>query len=37
MTMKKLLGISLFLFLGQVFAQDYPTKTIRIVIPLTPG
>ena len=35
--MKKILGIVISLFLGQVFAQDYPTKTIRIVIPLTPG
>jgi tripartite-type tricarboxylate transporter receptor subunit TctC len=35
--MKKILGIFISLFLGQVFAQDYPTKTIRIVIPLTPG
>jgi tripartite-type tricarboxylate transporter receptor subunit TctC len=37
MTMKKILGLFLSLFLGQVLAQDYPTKTIRIVIPLTTG
>jgi tripartite-type tricarboxylate transporter receptor subunit TctC len=32
--MKLLLAL---LFAGAVHAQDYPTKTIRIVIPLTPG
>jgi len=34
MSMKLLLA---FLFAGAVQAQDYPTKTIKIVIPLTPG
>ena len=37
MTMTKIfLGI-FFLLAGSAFAQEYPTKTIRIVIPLTPG
>ena len=34
MTMRLLLAL---LFVGVVHAQEYPTKTIKIVIPLTPG
>jgi tripartite-type tricarboxylate transporter receptor subunit TctC len=37
MTMKKFLGVFLVLLSIPAFAQEYPTKTIRIVIPLTPG
>jgi tripartite-type tricarboxylate transporter receptor subunit TctC len=35
--MKKILGFFLLSFSLSVFSQDYPAKTIRIVIPLTPG
>jgi len=37
MTMTKILLGIFFLLAGSAFAQEYPTKTIRIVIPLTPG
>jgi tripartite-type tricarboxylate transporter receptor subunit TctC len=36
MSMRILLAL-LFLFAGVVHAQEYPTKTVRIVIPLTAG
>ena len=35
--MRKIFGFFLFSFSLCVFSQDYPTKTIKIVIPLTAG
>ena len=38
MTMKTIVAIAAAaLAFGLAHAQDYPTKTIRLIIPLTPG
>src|SRR5688572_14961092 len=35
--MKKLLFVALAVFSGIAFAQAYPSKPIRIIVPFTPG
>jgi tripartite-type tricarboxylate transporter receptor subunit TctC len=35
--MKKLLGFVIACFVGVACAQTYPTKSIRIIVPFTPG
>src|SRR5262245_17147182 len=35
--MRKLIGILLVIFAGALGAQDYPARTVRVVVPFAPG